>query len=237
MASGYAITAQYFDAMAGEAHAGVDAQIAEALAGLDAAPGPVIDVGAGTGLTSRVIASALPQAEIWAIEPDPAMRPALMTRVWSDLDLRRRVTILPMTALEAPLPPVIAGAVLSASLVHFSPEDRRRLWTLLRSRLAASGRIVVELQCPEAVDLPETVMANSRIGRILYEGRAQALRVAADRQLWRMSYRALLDGEEIAVERCDYECWTISADHLALEAAAAGLRARLNDPLVILEPA
>lgn len=77
--SGYAITAQFYDAMAGELHAAVDARIAAALAGFETDGAPVIDIGAGTGLTTRVIARALPEAGILAIEPDPAMRPAHRT--------------------------------------------------------------------------------------------------------------------------------------------------------------
>lgn len=97
--TGYAVTAQYYDPLAATGHAEVDAQIAAALAGLETKAGPVLDIGAGTGLTTALIAASLPEAEVWAIEPDPAMRPALMTRVWNDPDLRRRVTILPFAAL------------------------------------------------------------------------------------------------------------------------------------------
>ncbi len=87
--------------------------------------GPILDIGAGTRLTT-----------------------ALMTRVWDDPGLRRRVTILPFSALDASMLSVIAGAVLSASLVHFLPHERQRLWPLLVERLAPDGRIVVEVQCP-----------------------------------------------------------------------------------------
>lgn len=113
----------------------VDAAIAAALGPLRHVRDPVLDIGAGTGLTTALIARAAPHAEILAIEPDPAMRSALMTRVWSDPDMRQRVTIMPMDALSAPLPERIAGAVLSASLVHFSPDERRCLWARLASRL------------------------------------------------------------------------------------------------------
>lgn len=231
---GYAVTAQYYDPLAATTHADTDRRIAAALAGLDTTPGPIVDVGAGTGLTTALIAATLPEVEIFAVEPDAAMRPALMTRVWNDPDLRARVTVLPFAMLAAPLPEVIAGAVLSASLVHFAPEDRATLWNLLAKRLARSGRIVVEVQCPVAEDLPENAMASVRVGRITYRGAAAAERIAADRQRWRMTYRAFLGEEELRCDRTRYDCWTVSAGQVVAEAAVAGLTGRVADDLVIL---
>lgn len=234
--NGYAVTAQFYDVMADDQHSGVDAQIAAALAGLDTTAGPVADIGAGTGLTTRVIATTLPDAEILAIEPDAAMRPALTARVWSDLDLRRRVSILPMGIMDAPLPATIAGAVLSASLVHFSPEERVRLWALLADRLVAGGRVIVEVQCPLAVAIPEMQMGSGRVGRVEYEGRVSAELLDEQRQRWCVTYRTVLDGRELACDRATYDCWTISADQIAAEATAAGLVGRSDGELVILEP-
>jgi trans-aconitate methyltransferase len=231
--SGYAVTAQYYDPLMSAAHGEVDRRIAAALAGLDAA-GPVVDIGAGTGLSTALIAATLPGAEILAVEPDPAMRPALMTRVWGDPDLRGRVTILPFGILEAPLPERIGAALLSASLVHLGPAERARLWPLLAARLAPGGRIVVEVQCPVAQDIAEAEMRGIAVGRMTYRGTAAAERIGADRQRWRMTYRAELGGVEIAREAVSYECWTISAQQILDEGAAAGLRGRIAEDLVIL---
>lgn len=233
--TGYAITAQFYDAMAGDQRGEVNARIASALEGLDTRPGPVVDIGAGTGLTTKVIATALPDADIFAVEPESAMRAALMTRVWSDPDLRRRVSILPMSIFAASLPQVIAGAVASASLVHFSPEDRRRLWKLLALRLAPGGRAVIEIQCPEAEDIEETRMASARVGQIDYEGRVSAERVDDQRQLWHISYLAMLGDEEIDRQTADYICWAVSTDLLAIEARENGLMPTVTEDLIILE--
>lgn len=235
--SGYAITARYYDPMASAAHAHVDERIAQALAGLDTAAGPIVDIGAGTGLTTALIAGTLPAAEVVAVEPDPAMLPALMTRVWADPDLRQRVTILSRDILDAPLPDRIAGAVLSASLVHLGPPERARLWPMLAERLAPDGRIVVEVQCPSAEDIAEVGMASAQVGRVTYRGSVQASRIGPDRQRWRMTYRADLEGRTLACDTATYDCWTISADQILEEAALTGLSGRVADELVILERA
>jgi trans-aconitate methyltransferase len=234
---GYAVTAQYYDLFASVAHTDTDRRIASALEGLDTAAGPVIDIGAGTGLTTALIARTLADAEVLAIEPDAAMRPALMARVWADWDLRRRVTILPFGVLSASLPEKIACAVLSASLVHFSPQERRLLWALLSQRLGANGRVVVEVQCPQATDIAGTEMQPATVGRITYHGTATAERIDNDRQRWRMIYRAMLDHCEIARDEAVYECWAVSAETVIEEAAMAGFVGTALDDLVILNRA
>ena len=232
---GYGVTAQYYDPLMSAAHAEVDRQIAAALKGLDVSAGPVVDIGAGTGLSTALIASTLPTAEILAVEPDPAMRSSLMTRIWTDTDLRARVSILPIEVLSAPLSERISGAALSASLVHLSSRDRSKLWRSLARRLAPGGRVIVEVQCPEAVDIPETNMKPVQVGRIVYGGSAAAKRIASDRQRWKVKYHAALDGREIKRDTAVYECWTISAEQILFEANAAGLTGRAYENLVILE--
>lgn len=233
--NGYDVTSQFYDVMAGDQHAGVDAQISAALNGLDCSGGPIVDIGAGTGLTTRAIATTLPDAEILAVEPHPGMRASLLTRIWADADLKRRVSILPMSVFDAPLPATISGAVASAVLVHFDARGREQLWRLLASRLVARGRVVVEIQCPAAVDLPETRMATSRLGRIEYEGYAQATALGESRQRWRMTYRALLDDVEIARQVAEFVCHSVSASQVVDEAARAGFMARISADLVVLE--
>lgn len=235
--SGYAVTAQFYDAMASEQHGAVDAQIFEVLTGLATTGYPVVDIGAGTGLTTQVIAKALPEAEILAVEPDPAMRPAIMTRVWSDPDLRRRVSILPMSILAAPLPPVVSAAIASATLVHFSPRERARLWELLSARLSPVGRAVIEILCPIAQNMPETRMATAQVGQVVYKGWASAQRIDESRQHWRIRYVAELDGVEIDRQCTDYVCWVASAEQVLAEADAFGLAGQATDNLVILRKA
>lgn len=232
--SGYSVTAQFYDAIAGDQHAAIDAQIAAALRGLDTQPGPVVDIGAGSGLTTRLIAATLPDAEVFAVEPHAAMRAALMTRVWSDPDLRRRVSILPGSIFDAPLPATISGAVASAALVHFDAEERRKLWALLAGRLAPAGRVIVEIQCPEAIDLAERQVVISRVGRIDYEGYAQARAVSPETQLWQVRYRSLLGQVEIDHQSAEFVCHAASADQVAAEAASHGFAAEVSSAVVLL---
>lgn len=230
----YSVTAQFYDAIATGPADATHARIADALARRSLSAYPLIDIGAGTGLTTQAIALALPGSEIFAVEPDPTMRAALMTRVCSSPDLRRRVSILPMSVFDVPLPPVIAAAVASASLVHFSPEDRKRLWCLLAGHLADDGCALIEIQCPLAQQVENTCVAKTRIGRVEYEGWAQAEPLAANRQRWSMTYIARIDDKEIDQQTADFVCWTASAEEVMREASLFGLAGKSDGPLVTL---
>ena len=233
--SGYSVTAQYYDPLMAAAHAEVDAQIVAGLQTLDTRGGPVVDIGAGTGLSTTLIATTLPDAEVLAVEPDASMRSALMARVWGNEDLRARVSILPSNVFSAPLPDTISGALLSASLVHFSPEERLKLWTLLADKLCPRGRVILEIQCPEAIDIPSFDMAEVKVGRITYTAKATAYRTAPDRQRWTMIYRAVVDNHELVCDTTSYECWTASPQTILAEGSQAGFNGRVVDDLVILE--
>ena len=234
--SAYAVTAQYYDAIAAAHRDAVNPHIAAALTGLETARHPIVDIGAGTGLTTQVIADTLPAARILAIEPDAAMRAGLMVRVCSSADLRRRVSILPAGALEAPLPERISAAVAGASLEHFSPTQRRQLWALLAERLSPGGRAVVEIQCPLSQDLPETFTAGAAVGELSYECWACAERIDDLRQRWRMTYVTLSEGVELERQIANFVCWVASAEQVLAEAGACGLSGHERQGLVVLYP-
>ena len=230
----YGVTAQFYDCMAADQHALADRLIADALRTIGPLSGPLVDIGAGTGLSTQLIATTLPGSRILAVEPDSCMRAALMTRIWSNVDLRSRVTIFGDSVFKAPLPNRISGAVFSASIVHFSPSERQTLWSILSERLAEDGRIIVEILAPTASDQPERLMTRARVGDLDYEGFASAERVDHERQRWRMTYRISQDCVETQRLQTEFVCWALSAEALLNETSAFGLTGEINGAIVSL---
>lgn len=167
----YTPSAEFFDLVAAEhtATAGAPA-IAALLADADLSTGPVVDIGAGTGLVTEAVARARPDAEILACEPAAGMRAVLTSRVFSDPDLRSRVTVTADAAPDLDLPHQVSVVLLCGVLGHLDADGRARLWRLLSRRLAPGGLVVVELmQFEEPLTLPETRLATATAGRNRYE--------------------------------------------------------------------
>ncbi|OMI35637.1 Gfo/Idh/MocA family oxidoreductase [Streptomyces sparsogenes] len=167
----YSPSAEFFDLVAAEhtATAGAPA-VAALLADADLSAGPVVDIGAGTGLMTEAVARARPDAEIIACEPSVGMRAVLTSRVFSDEDLRTRVTVTADAAPDLELPDRISVVLLCGVLGHLDADGRTRLWRRLNRRLAPGGLVVVELmQFERPSTLPETRLATATAGRHRYE--------------------------------------------------------------------
>jgi cyclopropane fatty-acyl-phospholipid synthase-like methyltransferase len=222
----YAESAEYIDIMSRPSWELFGPALAEALEGLDTAAGPVVDVGAGTGLGTEVIARTLPDARILAVEPSSGLRGVLLSRLASSDDLRRRVTVLPTGIETAPLPETLSAVVAMNMIGHLAPEARRGFWKLLDDRLAPGGRAVVNLLPPhQAAETPDAQFTGITIGRHLYEGWGRAEPAGADAVAWHMTYR-VFDSDDhrmLRTVRVDYRWWVLSAEQLGAELAAQGL--------------
>ncbi|MFD5279200.1 Gfo/Idh/MocA family oxidoreductase [Streptomyces rubrogriseus] len=170
-ASPYTPSAEFFDLVAAEHTATASAPaVAALLADADLSGGPVVDIGAGTGLVTEAVARARPDAEILACEPAVGMRAVLTSRVFSDPDLRSRVTVTADAAPDLELPDRVSAVLLCGVLGHLDADGRARLWRRLNRRLAPGGLVVVELmQFEEPLTLPETRLATTTAGRHRYE--------------------------------------------------------------------
>ncbi|MFJ6070888.1 Gfo/Idh/MocA family oxidoreductase [Streptomyces sp. NPDC093065] len=167
----YSPSAEFFDLVAAEHTATASAPaVAALLADADLGTGPVVDIGAGIGLLTEAVARARPDAEIIACEPSVGMRAVLTSRVFSDEDLRTRVTVTADAAPDLDLPDRISAVLLCGVLGHLDAEERARLWRRVNRRLAPGGLVIVELmQFEEPTTLPETRLATATAGRHRYE--------------------------------------------------------------------
>ncbi|MEV7230820.1 class I SAM-dependent methyltransferase [Polymorphospora sp. NPDC051019] len=166
----YSPMAEFYEMVATRQVASSGPALAAALSGIDTAAGPVVEIGAGTGQVTEVIAAALPQARIEAAEPSSVMRAVLTSRVAADIDLRRRVTVTDGAAPDLPLPPVISAAVIFGVAGHLDEPSRVRLWNRLRQRLAPGGVVVVELMgVRQPRSIPPALSLRDSIGRHDYE--------------------------------------------------------------------
>uniref|UniRef100_A0AAU3GKK1 Gfo/Idh/MocA family oxidoreductase n=1 Tax=Streptomyces sp. NBC_01401 TaxID=2903854 RepID=A0AAU3GKK1_9ACTN len=166
----YTPSAEFFDLVAARHTATASATAVAALfADADLGEGPVLDIGAGTGLLTEAVARARPDVEILACEPAVGMRAVLTSRVFSDPGLRTRVTVTADAAPGLELPDRIGAVLLCGVLGHLDAGERRTLWARLRQRLAPGGLVVVELMGFDTpLTLPETRLATAGAGHHRY---------------------------------------------------------------------
>ncbi|WP_346101977.1 class I SAM-dependent methyltransferase [Nonomuraea maheshkhaliensis] len=221
MADEYERSAEFIDVMIAPHWAVLGPPLEEALCGVT---DPVVDVGAGGGHGTRMIAKAC-DGEIVAVEPSPGLRSVLMARVNEAAELRDRVTVLPEGLLDAGLPHRLGAVVAMNVLGHFPPADRQRIWALLAERLVPGGRAVLNLQPPtEPAAVPQTRSADLRLGRRRYEGWARAEPAGPDRVTWHMTYRTHHDDQLVGEVTAAYDWWVLDERQLTAELARYDLK-------------
>jgi SAM-dependent methyltransferase len=219
----YSPVAEFYD-LVPRAHAEGAAALRSVLAEVDPAVGTVVDIGAGTGRTVRIIAEVLPHVKILACEPSPAMRAVLTHSVIADDDLRRRVTIAVEPAESVDLPDTISALVLFGVIGHLSPRARRTLWERALPRLSAGAPVVVELlPMTRPAPMPSMSLARERIGDLTYEAWMEGEPVGGDlmrlTSTWRVS-----GGSEPRVVHNTSEWHTFGIEDLAEETGLVGRR-------------
>jgi SAM-dependent methyltransferase len=218
----YSPVAEFYDFVP-RAHAEGEGALRSVLAGVDPSTGPVVDIGAGTGRTCRVIAEALPHAKILACEPAPAMRAVLTHDVLADEDLRCRVTIVPEPLESVALPDTISALVLFGVIGHVAPEARRALWDRVLPRLAADAPVVVELlPLTRPAPVPRMVLAREQVGDLVYEGWVEAEPIGGDLLRMTSTWQVSGGATPTRVVRNVSEWHTFSIDDLAEETGLLG---------------
>lgn len=167
----YTASAEFYELVAQRQARSSGPALREALRGVDPAVGPVLEIGAGTGRITEVIADALPAAEIIATEPAVPMRAILTSRAFTDPVLRGRVTVVPDPAQKlAHAPDRLCAAVVFGVAGHMDRAERVGLWRALADRLPPGAPIVVELMGVAAPRvIPPVRLLRERVGEQVYE--------------------------------------------------------------------
>ncbi|MGN9837927.1 class I SAM-dependent methyltransferase [Nonomuraea sp. H19] len=189
----------------------------------------VIEIGAGTGLITRLIARETP-AEIYAVEPSLGMRSVLVNRLAEDPELLGRVTVLPCGALDVEVDEPVEAIVMISVLQSFDAGQRAELWRVLGRQLAPGGLLAFnwrERSTPVPGGLQD--MGSYRVGRHTYEIAGQVLDVTGESVTSRFVYRIRQRGVVISEDEVISESHWAVRDRLYAELAAAGF-ARQEGP-------
>ncbi|NEW44295.1 class I SAM-dependent methyltransferase [Nocardia cyriacigeorgica] len=235
IADPYALSAEFYDVMAAPHWETKRAILVEALTGSGPITAPIVDIGAGSGLSTMTIAEAVPEVPIHAVEPSAAMRAALVSRLLTHADHAARVTVHPDIAEEVTLPETVGAAVLFGVIGYLDRPARQRFWAQLSARLTPHAPVVVEfmpLDRPQPV--PEMMIAKQRIGQRDNEIHIRGEPADAESQRWTMRY-VVREGEAIVREFTADHLWrTVGIDELSREAGEHGMTCEQLSPIIAL---
>jgi SAM-dependent methyltransferase len=204
----------------------------------DVDPGlPVLDIGAGSGRRTAVLADAVPDAEVVAVESSAAQRIRLMTRLAQRPDLQHRVTVIPQDLFTANLPDRWGGGIAFHLLCQLDVADRRRFLELLADRLAPDASMVMEwhydAEAPRTV--ADTLRFSITLGRREYQHWFTSTPAGSDATWVKNTYRILHDGTVVAEQVRQREMPLIRGPALLKEIADAGLSSqRKEDNLLVI---
>lgn len=226
---GYAVNGPYYDTIFPEQ---VRVSLTDALRRLVSGTGAVAEIGPGTGVFTEVLLEPLgPDGEIFAIEPTRIMRAALVTRLSRIPAAADTVTVLPEDALEAEVDVPLDAVVMFNMIMHFSPEQRVRLWRKWARALHPGGLLIMESQHPQtATAVPPSVIPGGTLGRHRYDTLARADVVGEDLIRWVMTYRTWRGEDLLREETAEFDCHVVSDETLAAELSAVGLERHPNAP-------
>ena len=232
----YAVaTAEFYDLLATAHWEGFGKLLGELLASVDPGDGPIVDVGAGTGIGLAHLRAAVPGAHVHAIEPSRAMRTALHTRLQLDDDLRRTTTVDPRPWATASPPAQAAAVVVSAVLGHLTDEERARLWRYVADHLAPGAPAVVEILPPEQpTTIPMTRYRELAVGQYVYEGWLRGEPVGDHEMDWTMEYRVVQGDERVATSTVRSRWRCVGVDEIEAEIAPFGLVLTRHDDCVVV---
>jgi SAM-dependent methyltransferase len=216
----YSLAAPFYDLWHEDGHVPVIRELLPPL--LKGVERSVIEIGAGTGLITRLIARETP-AEIYAVEPSLGMRSVLVNRLAEDPELLSRVTVLPCGALEVEVDEPVEAIVMISVLHGFPPAEREELWRVLARQLQPGGLLLFNWRERDTPVPGEVELAASyRVGRHTYEIAGQVLEVAGEAVKARHLYRIKQHGVVISEDEVISESHWPSRERLVAELVKAG---------------
>jgi uncharacterized protein YceH (UPF0502 family) len=233
---GYDVIAEFADLLTGDQWDTVELVLLDALADVEPGAGPLVDVGAGTGLGLGAIRRAAPTLPIVAIEPSPAMRAALHARLHDDTDLRSTTTVVPQRFGAAVLPERASAVVVIGVLGHLDDAERAKLWRYAASSMRPGAPVVVGLVAPaRPASIPSIRTGEVRVGRNVVEGWSSAEPLDDRSIAWTQRFRiadadghTLREANATVAWRCD------GAEAVRAEIAAHGLTLTDHGDVVVV---
>jgi len=180
----------------------------------------VLDVGAGTGLATRLLARRT-QVIVHAVEPSAQMRAVLLSRLAGHADLSSRVRVHAEPIQRLDLCGAADFALCLNTMGMFAIADRRAAMSSLARALVPGGTLVVQ-RPPESIRYGVKDLPTWELGGDMYGGHVAAAPAGEGIVEWRFTYRVSRDGEVVREATEAFTGYLVTAAAFGAELEAAG---------------
>jgi SAM-dependent methyltransferase len=190
----------------------------------------ILEVGAGTGLVTTVLAEAC-SVPVHAVEPALPMRALLLSRLADSAKLvRQRVTVHAEAVQDVGLHEMADLAICVNVASCWNPAQRRAVWQAISRALTPAGVLVLD-RPPEEADMTgqseECEMVT--VGNDEYSGRITMVGRGGDRARMDVSYQVRRSGVLLREASESFDMWLLGRRRLLAELAETGLHPEPED--------
>jgi len=218
----YQVTAEFYDLLHGVDYRRRARRLLSAHAAR--ARVAILEVGAGSGLVTMVLAEAS-TVPVHAVEPAPPMRALLLSRL-ADVagPVRQRVTVHAGAIQDTGLHDMADLAICVNVASCWDPVQRRAVWRTISRALLPGGVLVLERPLGPADRSGQSEeCATVTVGGDEYSGRITVVGCGGERARTDVRYQIRRNGVLLREASESFDMWVLGQRRLLAELAATGL--------------
>lgn len=185
--------------------------------------GDILDIGSGTGHGVVAAAEVLPDVDIFAVEPSPTMRTALLSRIMQTENLRQRVTVIPSTFETAEIPERLRAVLFLGCIGFMDDKARHNFWEKLAPHMTPGGIVLFDvMMINKPKPYPKMHLAEIPVGHNIYHVWLEGIPDGDLYEKWVATYQIIRDNKILVEKVVEFPWRTLGLDDVACEAVPHG---------------
>jgi SAM-dependent methyltransferase len=214
----YTATAEFYDLLQATQHLALAKRLARRWLGRPAVG--VLDVGAGTGLATAMLAHVV-QVPVHAIEPAAPMRSVLLSRLAGRPELLAHVRVHARPVQELDLRGVADAALCLNTMGCLDSAERAAALAAIRTALVPGAVLIVQ-RPPDAVGPERRPLPAWHLGGDVYGGEVLTTPEGSGRVRWSFVYRVRRGSDVLREVSEDFTGYLTALDDFVAELGRAG---------------